>query len=275
MLRPLSTEDAPTTSVDFERYRDDRGDMDDPRSTNASPDPKTRVLVVDDDDALRALVGDFLRSQEFIVYSAESATAARRVLAQSPVDLVVLDVMMPGEDGLALARELSSQSNLAIIFVSALGSETDRIVGLEVGADDYLSKPVSPRELLARIRAVLRRRNSRAHINHSVGQFYVFAGWTFDANRRVLYDPSSVVVALSSGELSLLQTFLDRPQRVLTRDQLLEYTRRDSGDVFDRAIDTQISRLRRKLASRDTNYDDLIQTIRNEGYIFGPKVERR
>ena len=245
--------------------------------TALAPDIATEapvaVLIVDDDDSLRGLIGEFLRNQAFDVFEAAGGVAMREILARNAIDVIILDVMMPGEDGLSLAREIAAQSNVAIIFISALGGETDRIVGLEVGADDYLTKPVSPRELLARVRAVLRRRLAGAADPAEAGSVYLFAGWSFDTKQRVLRDPSSVVVTLSHGELVLLTNLLERPQRVLTRDQLLEWTHRDADDVFDRSIDTQISRLRRKLASRHDA--EIVRTIRNEGYMFVPKVTRR
>jgi len=235
-------------------------------------DQATRVLIVDDDPSLRTLIRDFLAMQGFEVSEASGGTAAREILEQKTIDVVVLDVMMPGEDGLSIARSLAGQRDLAIIMVSALGSETDRIVGLEVGADDYLAKPVSPRELLARIRAVRRRQLPR-EADEPQGGTYLFEGWQLDAVRRVLRDPNGVITPLSEGEFSLLRVFAERPQRVLTRDQLLEYARGPDSDAFDRAIDTQISRLRRKLASRASQ--DLIRTVRSEGYMFLPRVTRR
>ncbi|WP_072384030.1 response regulator [Novosphingobium sp. NDB2Meth1] len=234
-----------------------------------------RILVVDDDDALRTLVREFLESHGFEVHEANGGTEMRALLRRQPVDVVVLDVMMPGEDGLALARELVLSSEVGVIMVSALGQETDRIVGLEVGADDYLAKPVSPRELVARIRALLRRRRTGGGGGgeHEKRRFYHFAGWTCDMHRRILRDPAEVVTPLSVGEFALLRAFLERPQRVLTRDYLLDITRGDDSDAFDRAIDSQVSRLRRKLAQR--SQIELIQTIRNEGYIFAAKVDVR
>jgi two-component system, OmpR family, response regulator len=233
---------------------------------------KTRVLIVDDDKSLRRLIHDFLGTHGFEVLEADSGPAMRAVLEKQPVDLVVLDVMMPGEDGLSIARTLSAQSDVAIIMISALGSETDRIIGLEVGADDYLPKPVSPRELLARIRAVLRRHQT-GEKEQANGSVYVFDGWELDVIRRILRDPGNILISLSEGEFSLLRAFVERPQRVLTRDQLLEYARGPDSDSFDRAIDTQISRLRRKLSSRGGG--ELIRTIRSEGYMFLPKVTRK
>jgi two-component system, OmpR family, response regulator len=232
-----------------------------------------RVLIVDDDNDLRALIAAFLREQAFEVLEANGGAQMRAILASRPVDIAILDVMMPREDGLSLARELSASSNLGIILISALGSETDRIVGLEVGADDYLGKPVSPRELLARIRAVLRRRMAGSSTPRMETGRYHFSGWVCDIHRRVLCDPTGTVVSLSGGEFALLRAFLDHPQKVLSREQLLELTRGDASEVFDRSVDTQTSRLRRKLASRGA--DELIRTYRQEGYMFLPKVDRR
>lgn len=229
------------------------------------------ILIVDDDPSLRALIGEFLGNQGFTVFEADGGVQMREFLESHKVDVVILDVMMPGEDGLSLARSLAGRRDLSIIMVSALGSETDRIIGLEVGADDYLPKPVSPRELLARIRAVLRRQQPQDE-DEDCYNYYRFGGWRFDLVRRVLYDPENIIITLSEGEFSLLRTFVERPQRVLTRDQLLEYTRGPDSDAFDRAIDTQISRLRHKLSSRVA--DELIHTVRNEGYMFLPKVSR-
>jgi two-component system OmpR family response regulator len=235
-------------------------------------DDKNRILIVDDDEALRRLIGDFLKAQGYSVFEADGGQAMRRILDDALVDIVILDVMMPGEDGLSLARTLSTRRDLGIIMVSALGSETDRIIGLEVGADDYLPKPVSPRELLARIRAVLRRQHQH-EAAEDAGAAYIFDGWTFDVIRRVLRDPLNVIISLSDGEFSLLRVLVERPQRVLSRDQLLEYARGPDSDAFDRAIDTQVSRLRRKLGTRTET--ELIRTVRSEGYMFLPKVARR
>jgi two-component system OmpR family response regulator len=235
-------------------------------------DEQTHILIVDDDRALRALIRDFLTGHGYRVSEADGGQPMRAILDSDRVDLVVLDVMMPGEDGLSIARSLSGRRDLGIVMVSALGSETDRIIGLEVGADDYLPKPVGPRELLARIRAVLRRQQP-GDAPAEAGSVYAFDGWTFDVVRRVLRDPKSIIISLSEGEFSLLRVLVERPQRVLTRDQLLEYARGPDSDAFDRAVDTQISRLRRKLASRTDA--ELIRTVRSEGYMFLPRVARR
>ena len=235
-------------------------------------DEPVSVLIVDDDASLRALISGFLTGQGYETFEADGGQQMRDVLDREPVDLVVLDVMMPGEDGLTLARSLSARPNIGIIIVSALGSETDRIIGLEVGADDYLPKPVSPRELLARIRALSRRQRAGDPRQEQVSAFH-FDGWKFDVVRRVLKDPGGVIISLSEGEFSLLQVLVERPQRVLTRDQLLEYSRGRDSNAFDRAIDTQVSRLRRKLSMRSRG--ELIRTVRSEGYMFLPVVQRR
>ena len=230
------------------------------------------LLVVDDDPGIRQLVADSLGGHGYRVLSAASAAEMDRVLAQETVDLVILDVMMPGEDGLSACRRLAQAGKPPIIMMSAMGGETDRIVGLEMGADSYLPKPCSPRELLAHVRAVLRR-------THHVGReampenrtLLAFAGWTLDLISRELSDPDGVLINLSDGEFSLLRAFVERPRRVLTREQLLDAARGGDSDVFDRAIDVQVSRLRRKL---DRGDQDIIRTVRNEGYLFVPRVMR-
>lgn len=232
-----------------------------------------RILMVDDDPGIRDVVSDFLGRHGYKVETAADAAEMQRVLERGPVDLIVLDVMLPGEDGLAVCRRITTAENAPpIIMLSAMGEDTDRIVGLELGADDYLAKPCNPRELLARVRAVLRRAEQRSATGQ-LGAGCEFAGWRLDLVRRELRSPAGVVVNLSSGEFSLLRAFVERPQRVLTRDQLLEFARGPDSDAFDRAIDVQISRLRRKLDDGGGGHD-LIRTIRNEGYMFTAKVRR-
>ena len=220
------------------------------------------VLLVDDDPEIRQLIGDFLAQHGFRVAGAANGAEMDALIAAERPALVVLDLMLPGEDGLAICRRLSP-ARIPVIMLSALGEETDRVVGLELGADDYLPKPCSPRELLARIRAVLRRHEGP---EPSGGALYRFAGWSFDPRRRELASPDGVAVALSSGEFRLLSAFLERPLRVLSRDQLLDLARGPTADVFDRAIDVQVSRLRKKLA--DHGGADLIVTVRSEGYML-------
>lgn len=225
--------------------------------------PGDLILLVDDDPDIRQLIGDFLAQHGFRVTSAANGAEMDREIAAERPALVVLDLMLPGEDGLAICRRLSAASRIPVIMLSALGEETDRIVGLELGADDYLPKPCSPRELLARIRAVLRRREEAEPAG---GGCYHFAGWSFDPRRRELRAPGGVAMALSSGEFRLLTAFVERPLRVLTRDQLLDIARGPDAEVYDRAIDVQVSRLRKKLTGEDGG--GLIVTVRSEGYMF-------
>ena len=232
-----------------------------------------RIVVVDDDPGIRDVVHEFLSRHGYEVDTAADGAGLNRALAKGPVDLVVLDVMLPGEDGLAICKRLAAAEGPAVIMLSAMGEETDRIVGLELGADDYLPKPCNPRELLARVRAVLRRRGEGPRAESHLGAQCEFAGWRLDLVRRELRTPEGVVVNLSGGEFSLLRTFVERPQRVLTRDQLLDLARGPDSDAYDRAIDVQISRLRKKLD--DGGGADLIRTVRNEGYMFTVKVTRR
>ena len=232
-------------------------------------DTPARILVVDDDPGIREVLSEYLTQHGYHVATAASAAEMDRSLATATVDLIVLDLMMPGEDGLSVVRRLS-RAGPPIVMLSAMGEDTDRIVGLELGADDYLAKPCNPRELLARVRAVLRRprEDASAPADHALR----FAGWTLDLMRRELTRPDGQVVGLSAGEFALLRTFAERPGRILTRDQLLEAARGSDADVFDRAMDVQISRLRKKLD--DGSGLEMIQTLRGEGYRFDIKVER-
>ena len=235
-------------------------------------DLQSLILVVDDDPDLRKLITGFLAGHGYRVAAAENAAEMRRVIDAQRPDLVILDVMMPGEDGLSAARRLAAERGPAVIMLSALGSDTDMIIGLEVGADDYLAKPCNPRQLLARVRAVLRRRHAGDPPTTQEGRLYEFAGWRLDVLRRDLRDPTGIFIELSDGEFALLRSFVEHPQRVLSRDQLLEYAHGNASEVYDRAIDSQISRLRRKLNER--MHAELIRTVRNEGYMLLPKVTR-
>jgi len=234
-----------------------------------------RIVVIDDDPDIRELVSEFLIRHGFDVEAAADGPGLNRALAAAPTDLVILDVMLPGEDGLHICRRLAGSDGPAVIMLSAMGEETDRIVGLELGADDYLPKPCNPRELLARVRAVLRRRGEPRPQDGDLGAQCEFAGWRLDLVRRELKSPDGVVVNLSGGEFSLLRALVDRPERVLTRDQLLDLARGPDSDAYDRAIDVQISRLRKKLGDGSGGGADLIRTVRNEGYMFMAKVSRR
>jgi two-component system OmpR family response regulator len=241
-------------------------------STSGEP-PACRVVLVDDDPGIRDVVSEFLSRHGFEVEAVADGAGLNRALNAKAADLVVLDVMLPGEDGLQICRRLSGPDGPAVIMLSAMGEETDRIVGLELGADDYLPKPCNPRELLARIRAVLRRRGEPRGQEGQLGAQCEFAGWRLDLVRRELRTPDGVMVNLSGGEFSLIRAFVERPQRVLTRDQLLDLARGPESDAYDRAIDVQISRLRRKLNECDGQ--DLIRTFRGAGYMFNATVVRR
>lgn len=239
---------------------------------NSDTSSTARILVVDDDPGIREAIGDFLIQHGFGVSAVDSAAAMDRHLASAPVDIVVLDVMMPGEDGLSACRRVAANPSLGVIMLSAMGSDTDRIVGIEVGADDYLAKPCNPRELLARIRAVLRRRQAGAD-RVAPGQLLEFGGWTLNSLRRELTSPSGAMLKLTEGEFTMLRVLVEHSQRILTRDQLLDYARGPDSDAFDRAIDVQISRLRRKLSV--DGGEEIIRTVRNEGYMLVPRVSRR
>ena len=241
-------------------------------------DLQTRLLIVDDDPGIRELTAAFLSTHGYIVDTAADGVAMRAALARESYALVVLDVMMPGEDGLSILRSLDRATSPAVIILSVIGEEVDRIVGLEMGADDYIAKPANPRELLARIRSVLRRDPARVPSRAAAPprSFQRFAGWRLDPVGRQLLDPDDILINLSDGEFRLLMTLVDHPRRVLTRDFILDHARGAHADHFDRAIDVQISRLRRKLARVDgRGGDDLIRTVRNEGYMFAVDVERR
>lgn len=243
-------------------------------------DPATRLLIVDDDPGIRELTAGFLSQHGYRVDTAAGGAEMRAKLAEGTYSLIVLDVMMPGEDGLSILRSLDRSTSPAVIVLSVIGEEVDRIVGLEMGADDYLAKPANPRELLARIRSVLRRQADRpadARGRQPAPQrlYYRFAGWRLDPLARQLLDPDEVVINLSDGEFRLLMTLVEHPRRVLTRDFLLDHSRGEDAEHFDRAIDVQISRLRRKLQRSDgKGIDELIRTVRNEGYMFTADVER-
>lgn len=234
-------------------------------------DETPHILIVDDHRDIRDLLARYLTKQGFRASVADSAGAARKVIHAGKIDLVVLDIMMPGEDGLSLTRSIRENEDIPVILLTAMGEETDRIVGLEVGADDYLAKPFNPRELLARIKAVLRRARTLPRTRESGKGRLAFDRWILDLGRRELVDENGVAVALSSGEFRLLAALLERPGMVLTRDQLLDLTRGRAAQPFDRSIDNQISRLRKKI-ERDPRRPELIKTAWGDGYSFAGDV---
>jgi len=237
-------------------------------------DATPHLLIVDDDREIRELLSRFLERNHFRVTAARDGKEARRAWSIGHYQLVVLDLMLPGEGGLEIARWLRGQDDVPIIMLTAMSDETDRIIGLEFGADDYVAKPFNPRELLARIRAVLRRTgesNERKQAGDS--RTIRFSGWTLEPTRRRLINPDGVEVSLTGGEYDLLMALLDRANRVLTRDMLLELLRGRQAGPFDRAIDVAVSRLRRKLEDDGRNAQ-LIKTVRGGGYVLAAEVER-
>jgi len=230
------------------------------------------ILFVEDDPEIRSMVADFLGQNGFRVSVARDGRDMDRVLGISRVDLLILDIMLPGEDGLSLCRRVRADGNLPVIMLTARGSEIERVVGLEMGADDYLAKPFSTHELLARIRAVLRRTHAlgtASATNRS--SILTFAGWVLNLGARRLQSADGIRVPLTGAEFDLLIAFCEHPNRVLTRDQLLDLTRGKAPAPFDRSIDIQVSRLRRKIES-DPRDPSLIQTVRAGGYIFTAEV---
>jgi two-component system OmpR family response regulator len=232
----------------------------------------TTVLIVDDDPEIAALLRQTLGAQGFDVITAGDGAELRRVVDSRPVDLVILDLMLPGEDGLSLCRHLRATTGLPIIMLTAMGGETDRVVGLEMGADDYLAKPFSTRELLARIRAVLRRAGPILS-PAGTGEVLDFSGWRLDVAHRRLTAPDGVLVEMTSGEFDLLLAFLRHPHQVLSRDQLLDLARGRVAGPLDRTIDVQVGRLRRKLEV-DPKNPDLLKTVRGGGYLLASDVRR-
>ena len=242
-----------------------------PQATPLAPQP--HVLVVDDDPAIRELVSDYLGTNELRVSAVADGKAMQQVLAEQVVDLIVLDLKLRGEDGMALARKLRDDSEIPIMMLTGRAEEADRVMGLELGADDYLTKPFSPRELLARIRTILRRRRSEIRQGRPDGvRAYRFDGWELNLNTRKLVARDGRTVALSNGEFSLLVVLLGAPNRILSRDQLLDLSRLHNDEVYNRSIDVQVMRLRRKIEV-DAAKPRYIRTERGAGYTFGVPVE--
>jgi two-component system OmpR family response regulator len=238
-------------------------------------DAAPHILVVDDDREIRDLLARFLERHRIRVTAVRDGREARRAWTNGHYHLVVLDLMLPGETGLDLARWMRSQSDVPIVMLTAMGEETDRIIGLELGADDYVPKPFNPRELLARIRAVLRRAGDATdNRTESATRTLLFNGWTLEPARRRLLNPDGAEVPLTGGEYDLLLALVERANRVLTRDMLLDLLRGRQAGPFDRAIDVAVSRLRRKLEDDGRNAQ-LIKTVRGGGYVLAATVERR
>jgi two-component system OmpR family response regulator len=236
--------------------------------------PMPHLLVVDDDEEILSLLTKFFRKHGCPVSVAADGAGMFAALGREKIDLVILDVMLQGEDGFALCGKLRAASKLPVIMLTAMADHTDRVVGLEIGADDYLVKPFDARELLARVKAVLRRTGERdAAPARESRELVSFAGWSVDLGRRELRSADHSLVLLSAGEFDLLLAFVEHPQRVLTRDQLLDFARGQSHLAYDRSIDVQVSRLRHKI-EEDPKNPELIKTVRNGGYIFTPAVKR-
>jgi two-component system OmpR family response regulator len=230
------------------------------------------ILIVDDDRDIRDLLSEYLHKQGYRTSVAADGRAMRSIMSRTVPDLIILDLMLPGEDGLILCREIRALSDIPILMLTARSDEVDRIVGLEMGADDYLAKPFSPRELVARIKSILRRsRALPSNLKPDQAKLFHFAGWTLDISTRNLLSPDGISIALSGTDFKLLRIFLDHPNRVLNRDQLIDLTQSRDAGPFDRSIDLQVSRLRRRL--NDPPKDPaIIKTARGEGYVLAAEV---
>lgn len=237
----------------------------------------THILVVDDDQEIRTLLADFLNNYGYKVSAAADGVEMFDILNREDITLIILDLMMPGEDGLTLCKRVRTSSNMPIIMLTAIGEDTDRIIGLEMGADDYIAKPFNPRELLARMKAILRRTSEGEPAStedaRKESSRVMFSGWYLDLATRTLLSPEEMEVSLSAGEFDLLNALIEHPQRVLSRDQLLDFTKNRPAGPFDRSIDVQISRLRHKIEP-DPKNPTLIKTVRGGGYLFTPEIKR-
>ncbi len=234
---------------------------------------RDRILIVDDDEDIRKLLEEYLRKNGFDAQAVADGPAMREALAARPASLVVLDLMLPGEDGLSLCRQLRARSQVPVLMLTAKGDPVDRIIGLETGADDYLAKPFDPRELLARIRSVLRRAKALpADTEINVPESFSFSGWRLDTRERNLRAPDGVVVPLSGAEYRLLLIFLQNPSTVVSRDQLSNFTFGRDADPLDRTIDMQVSRLRERLRD-EAREPAIIKTVRGKGYVLAVRVE--
>ena len=233
------------------------------------------ILIVDDDKGICDLLSQFLSGHEYRTLTAGSGPQMKSALTKHQVDLIILDVMLPGQDGMSLCQELRKTSRIPIIMLTAVTEDVDRILGLEMGADDYLGKPFNPRELLARVKAVMRRTDAQgADIIKIDNECFYFAGWTLDKAKRRLTSSDNVEISLSTGEYNLLLAFVERPQQVLSRDLLLDITKNREAGPFDRSIDIQISRLRHKIET-DPKAPKHIKTIRGGGYMLTAEVNKK
>ncbi len=242
-------------------------------STEATP-ASIHVLAIDDDPSVRQMIADYLSDNDIRVTAAGSGKEIAVVMARDTVDLLILDLKMPGEDGMQIARQLRAESDVPIIILTGRKDEADRVMGLELGADDYLTKPFSPRELLARIRALLRRSRARETVADGLSRIraYRFAGWELNVRLRRLKSPQGETIPTTNSEFNLLVAFLASPQRVLSREQLLELSRLHDDEVYDRSVDVQVGRLRRKIEPKGAQ-TQLIRTERGAGYVFTAVVE--
>lgn len=235
------------------------------------------LAIVDDDKEIRELLTDLLQQYGYTAFSASNGTELYRLLDNEKIDLIVLDIRMPGEDGFTICQNIRKTSKVPIIMLTANGEEMDRIIGLEMGADDYLPKPFNPRELVARIKAVLRRSTEGGDLEKifigTEAEIFKFSGWQLDTATRKLTSPDGLEISITAGEYTLLMTFLERPKRVLSRDQLLEITHNRQAGPFDRSIDIQVSRLRQKI-EEDPKEPTLIKTVRGGGYMLTVPVEK-
>jgi two-component system OmpR family response regulator len=232
------------------------------------------VLVIDDDPSVRQMIADYLGDNDIEVTALASGQAIAEVMARHTIDLLILDLKMPGEDGMQIARKLRGESDIPIIILTGRKEEADRVMGLELGADDYLTKPFSPRELLARVRALLRRSRTRETVADGLARIraYRFAGWELNVRVRRLTSPQGEAIAITNSEFNLLVAFLAAPQRVMSREQLLDSSRLHNDEVYDRSIDVQIGRLRKKIEPKGVRAE-LIRTERGAGYVFTAPVE--
>ncbi len=231
----------------------------------------TSILIVDDDRQIRELLKDYLDGFGMQIRTAEDGDSMKQALSESRFDLIILDLMLPGEDGINLCRNLRTHSNIPILMLTARGEAMDKVVGLEVGADDYMVKPFEPRELVARINTILRRAGNMHDTSSIDANTISFSGWQLNNTMRQLTSPDKLVIALSNAEFRLLRVFIDHANRVLTRDFLLDQARGRNMELFDRSIDLLVSRLRQKIGD-DPRTPQMIKTIRGEGYIFDARI---